>query len=118
MTNTSDTALDMLLDLVRTDINHPQQRLSLERYTYSGEGHEGSDFKEGERLYAARFFLDDSQGVLCGTGRTLEDACRSALRVCLYHMQESAKYAETSGKNSLEHAAWLRERIARVQSWG
>jgi hypothetical protein len=110
------TPLDMLLDLVRTDIDHPEQRASIRRYEYSGRGHEYSDFKEGETLYAVEFSLPRVQERLSGTGRSLDDAIGEALRICISRLREWADDADRSADNDRKHAQWLRERIAAIES--
>jgi hypothetical protein len=53
--------LDLLLDMAKSDVNHPERHLYVERFVYSGEGL-GNLFTEGATIYQVSMHLWGSGG--------------------------------------------------------
>jgi hypothetical protein len=88
--------LDLLLDLAKSDINHPEKKLTVQRYI-CGEDF-GGGFKQGETIYEVGVGLWGPDGSgntpIAGWGRTFDEALADA--VCRME-------------------PWLKERIERAR---
>lgn len=113
------TALDILLDSAASDINHPAKHLHLERYTYSGQGLEGYNFKEGEVVYEVTVNVWSVSGSgrdkIIGFGRSLENALVDTRNTLRSWLSDRVKNAKVRVKSEQETLAYYETMVRAAQ---